>query len=72
VTGTVDRDRPFDLLIVGRLRNEGTITKTFDEIVAQICKPRRLFLLGRVDRMIGIKGKDKEGGLTLATRIFLQ
>jgi len=65
-------DEPLDLLVVRLSQNEGTIDKTFDDITAQIPKMRRLFLLGRVDRMISIKGKDEEGRLTLATWIFLQ
>jgi len=41
-------DKPFDLLIVRQLRNEGAISNMPDEVVAQICQLQRLFLLGRV------------------------
>ena len=40
-------NRPFDLLVVRLLRNEGTIGNTFDELNAQIRKLRRFFLPGR-------------------------
>lgn len=36
----------FDIHTVGSLGNEGTITKMFSKVIAQIHKPQNFFLLG--------------------------
>ena len=70
MTGTLDR--PFDPVVVGLLRNQGTIAKAIANGVTQFRELRCFFLLGGVDHTISIKGMDEENRSTLATGILLQ
>ena len=65
-------DAPFDLVVVGLLRNQGTIVEAIANGVTQIRQLRYFFLLGGVDCTISIKGMDEEDTSTLAAGILLQ
>jgi len=60
-------DRPFDVIVVGLLRNQATIAKEIVKDVTQFRELRGFLLFGGTDRTISIKGIDEGGGLTLAT-----
>jgi len=52
-------DRPFDIVVVGLLRDQvRTTVKAIAERLTQFRELRSFFLLGDVDRTISIKGMD--------------
>jgi len=60
-------DKPSDIFVVGRLRDEGTIGKVFDESIAQLCKPNSLLLIRAHDQH---RGMGERGWIDLGDRGF--
>ena len=52
-------DRPFDVIVVGLLRNQATIAKEIVKDVTQFRELRGFLLFGGTDRTISIKGIDE-------------
>lgn len=65
-------DRPFDVVVVKLLRNDGTITKTIAKSFAEFRKLPSFFLFGVCGPYNQHQGVDEGDKLTLATIILPQ